>query len=83
VLCREILNRIKSEFLEMPGLRLPLAQVTRFCGVERSVCKAVLDALVDAKVLCLKSDGRYVRLTEGRYQPPQSAMTHSHERIAS
>jgi hypothetical protein len=61
----EGIDRVRSEYLEMPGLRLKVEQVQRLCGIERRVCEVVLNALVDAKFLCLK-DGRYGRLTEGR-----------------
>lgn len=60
-----ILERLRAEFLEMPGLRLTAEQVHRLCGVEKTTCRAVLDALVDEKFLCAKSDGTYARLTEG------------------
>lgn len=60
-----LLKRIRAEYLEMPGLRLTLEQARRFCGVERALCKMVLDALVAEKFLCVKADGAYVRLTEG------------------
>jgi hypothetical protein len=68
-----MLTRIRAEYLEMPGLRLTLEQVQRLCGVEQTLCQAVLDALVDAKFLCLKSDGAYARLTEGEIPRPQPA----------
>ena len=32
----------------------------------QTTCKLVVEALVNANFLCLKSDGTYVRLTEGR-----------------
>jgi hypothetical protein len=60
-----MLERIRAEFLEMPGLRLTVDQAQRLCGVEPTLCKAVLDALVDAKFLCVKSNGTYARLTDG------------------
>jgi hypothetical protein len=60
-----MLKRIRSEYLEMPGLRLTLEQAQRLCGVERALCKVVLDALVDDKFLCVKSDGAYARLSDG------------------
>ena len=65
MLHRTMLERIRAEFLEMPGLRLTLEQAQRFCGVEPTLCKAVLDALVDAKFLCVKANGTYARLTDG------------------
>jgi len=60
-----LLKRIRAEYLEMPGLRLTLEQAQRLCGVERALCKTVLDALVDEKFLCVKSDGAYARATDG------------------
>ena len=65
MLHKAMLERIRAEFLEMPGLRLTLEQAQRLCGVEPTLCKAVLDALVDAKFLCVKSNGTYARLTDG------------------
>ena len=69
---RGAIQRVRAEFVEMPGLRLTPAQVERLCGVEQTICKAVLDALVDAKFLRAGSDGTYARLTEGaslRHRP--------------
>lgn len=67
-------QRIRAEYLEMPGLRLKLAQVQRLCGVERVACQGVLDMLVAKKFLCLKPDGTYARLTDGAdHRPLQPA----------
>ena len=44
------------EFVEMPGLRLTSEQVQRLCGVEPTICQLVLDSLVEAKFLCVKSE---------------------------
>ena len=68
-----MLERIRGEFLEMPGLRLTLEQVQRFCGVERTLCQAVLGALVDAKFLCVKSNGAYARVSDGEIPRPRPA----------
>ena len=68
-----MLRRIRAEYLEMPGLRLTLEQAHRFCGVERALCKMVLDALVDDKFLCVRSDGAYSRLTDGEMSRPRAA----------
>lgn len=73
----EVLNRVRAEYLEMPGLRLTVEQVRRLCGVERDACQIALNALVNAKVLCLKSDGAYARLTDRdipHTQPANAAM---------
>ena len=47
----DALNRLRAEFLEMPGMHLKPEQVERLCGVERGLCQTVLDSLVDAKFL--------------------------------
>lgn len=60
-----LINRIRSEYLEMPGLRLTVPQAQRLCGVDRATCQIVLQALVDAQFLCIKPDGTYARLTDG------------------
>jgi hypothetical protein len=60
-----VLNRIRAEYMEMPGLRLTHAQAQRLCGVERALCQTVLDALVDAQFLCVKADGTYARVSDG------------------
>jgi hypothetical protein len=59
-----LLERIRAEYLEMPGMNLRLEQVARLCGVERSVCKLVLDAPVELRFLCIKTDGAYARVSE-------------------
>jgi hypothetical protein len=59
-----VLERIRAEFLEMPGMKLTIAQVQRLCGVDGSMCRVVLDSLVEAKFLYIKSDGRYERLID-------------------
>jgi len=58
---KPILERVRAEFIEMPGLRLKLEQVQRLCGVDRAVCQHVLDSLVDGEFLCVKPDGVYAR----------------------
>jgi len=69
-----MLKRIRAEYLEMPGLRLTFLQVQRLCGVEPSVCRAVLDSLVEERFLCVKSNGTYARMSEG--QPTGQAKAH-------
>lgn len=70
---QRVLERLRAEYLEMPGMKLRMEQVQRLCGIERSMCRLVLDALVQANFLCLKSDGTYVRLTEGSSPLPRPA----------
>jgi hypothetical protein len=62
-----VLNRIRGEFLEMPGLRLTSRseQAQRLYGLEQAQCQHALDRLVEARFLCVKSNGTYGRLSEG------------------
>jgi hypothetical protein len=62
----QLLERIRAEYLEMPGLRLRAEQVQRLCGVERAMCQMVLDTLVETRFLCMKADATYARLLDGR-----------------
>jgi hypothetical protein len=57
----ELLERIRAEYLEMPGLRLTAVQVQRLCGLDASTCAALLDALVAVEFLRRDPDGHYIR----------------------
>ena len=57
----EVLRRVKGEYIEMPGLRLTIAQAQRLWGLDRAVCDALLGALVEAKFLFRTRDGAFVR----------------------
>ena len=59
-----LLNRIRSEFLEMPGLRLTREQAQRLYGLERTLCQRTLDRLVEARFLCIASNGTYGRVSD-------------------
>jgi hypothetical protein len=54
-------KRVRAEYQDMPGMRLTARQVQRLSGVEKSVCKRVLDDLVRAKFLYIEHDGAYAR----------------------
>jgi len=68
-----VLQRIRAEYLEMPGLRLTHEQAGRLCGVERALCQMLLDTLVIEKFLCVTSDGRYTRASDGERRRPHPA----------
>ncbi len=72
----EALGRVRAEFLEMPGMYLRVDQVQRLCGVERPLCQAVLDSLVDARYLCVSPDGQYSRVTSGEVASHRSPRAH-------
>ena len=58
---QDLAQRIRGEFLEMPGLRLTVQQARRLWRLDDTVCDAVLAALVDAHFLVKTSDGTFVR----------------------
>lgn len=58
----DIVDRVKGEFLEMPGLRLTESQARRLWSLEPSLCTAVLDELVDNGFLLRTRDGAFVRV---------------------
>ena len=68
-----ILQRVRAEYLEMPGMSLTSEQIERLCGIERSLASAVLKVLVEEKFLGVKSDGRYGRLIDGERARPRAA----------
>ena len=53
------IERIDSEYREMPGLRLTLAQAARLWGLQAPQCRALLVALVERGRLVETPDGRY------------------------
>lgn len=56
-----MLQRAKSEFLEMPGLRLTIRQAARLWALDACDCERLLDTLVEARFLSRTRDGAYVR----------------------
>lgn len=55
-----LLERVRGEFLEMPGLRVTELQARRLWRLEPDVCRAVLRALVAERFLIVR-DGAYLR----------------------
>jgi hypothetical protein len=62
VLVHAITTRIRSEFLEMPRLRLTLAQASRLCGVEEPACERVVNLLIRAGFLRWTPGGKLTRV---------------------
>jgi hypothetical protein len=63
----DIRQRLRAEYLEMPGLQLKADQVQRLCGIEATMCQILLDELVASTFLCRRADGRYARLSDGKF----------------
>jgi DNA-binding IclR family transcriptional regulator len=56
-----LFHRVRSEFLEMPGLRLTPAQAARLWALDRSTSERILDGLTAAGFLLRNREGAYVR----------------------
>jgi hypothetical protein len=57
-----LLNRVRSEFIEMPGLRLRVEQAQRLWNLDRAICELLLSSLVEAKFLDRGRDQAYGRI---------------------
>jgi hypothetical protein len=57
-----LIERLRSEYAELPSLRLTAAQVRRLCGVDDALlCETVLCAMVEIGFLAQNADGLYIR----------------------
>ena len=41
-----LVNRVRGEFIEMPGLELTMAEAARLWGLDNAACRHVVEALV-------------------------------------
>jgi hypothetical protein len=57
-----LLDRIRGEFREMPGLRVTLPQAQRLWQLEAADCEAALHALVHEGFLGVTVDDTYIAL---------------------
>ena len=57
-----LVERVRGEFNEMPGLQLTVAQAARLWGMEQSACRQVVDALVATAFLRWTAAGTIVRV---------------------
>ena len=60
-----LLQRVRSEFTEMPGLRLTVAQASRLWNTDTETSVALRDALVELRFLRL-TNNQYGRTNAGR-----------------
>lgn len=54
-----LIERVRAEFLEMPGLALTPAQACRLFALTEPSCALVLRHLTDRGLLRKRADGRY------------------------
>jgi hypothetical protein len=52
---------IRKEYQELPRLALTLPQAARLWNTDEPTCEAAFDALISARFLTLRTDGRYAR----------------------
>ena len=57
----QLVQRIRAEYIEMPGLTLTPEQVQRLCGVDSALCDSILRVLVESGFLSQRADGAYAR----------------------
>jgi len=54
-----LVNRIKAEYLELPGLQLTPWQAQRLWGLDQVQCDAILEVLVETSFLRKTRNGAY------------------------
>lgn len=57
-----VADRVRSEFNEMPGLRLTAHQAARMWGLDGPACGAVIDILIRASFLRWTGAGTIARV---------------------
>ena len=58
---RAVVERIRCEFLEMPGLQLTLPQAARLWGLDITACEQVVDVLIQSAFLRRTGSGTVTR----------------------
>ncbi len=58
---QRLVERVRGEFLEMPGLRLTIPQAARLWGLDRPSCEAVVDVLIRSEFLQRTASGAVAR----------------------
>jgi hypothetical protein len=59
----DVLDRIRSEYIEMPDLCLTPSQAQRLLALGHDVCHAALERLVEHRFLVRSTSGAYIRAT--------------------
>jgi hypothetical protein len=57
-----LVERVRREFLEMPGLRLTIPQAARLWGLDVPSCEAVVEALIRSAFLQRSASGAVARV---------------------
>jgi hypothetical protein len=57
-----LVERIRGEFLEMPGLKLTRTQACRLWSLDEAMCESALTLLVSEGFLCRTASGAFIAL---------------------
>jgi len=60
---RKLVQRIREEFEDAPGLRVTLSEAARFWALDLATCERVLTELLSAGFLARGADERYRQAT--------------------
>ena len=60
ILSDAIMRHVRAEFLEMPGLKLTIAQAQRLWGIDRATCEALIEELLARRFLARTRDGSFM-----------------------
>ena len=60
---RKLVQRIREEFEEAPGLRVTLTEAARFWALDLATCERVLMELLRSGFLAREADDRYRQTT--------------------
>lgn len=58
---RTLIEQVKAEYAEMPGLSVTLPQAQRLWAVDRPTCEEAFSHLIARRVLRMTTKGRFVR----------------------
>jgi len=56
-----VAKRVQAEFEEMPGMTLTMPQASRLFGIEREICKTIVERLVTTSYLKWTNSGAVTR----------------------
>jgi hypothetical protein len=58
-----VTKRVRAEFEEMPGMTLTMPQASRLFGIEREICKRIVERLVTTSYLKWTDSGTFTRVS--------------------
>jgi len=61
MLLHALIDRVRGEFLEMPGLQLTVTEAARLWGLDKAACQRVIEVLVAASFLRWTRTGKIAR----------------------